>query len=137
MTEISKSIGFLLSKAYQRACALYKEKFGNYDLTPQQFGLLRFLWEEDGISQVELSLRSQIDRTTIGGLIDRLEQSGLLERLPHPEDRRAYRISLTDAGRKLEQELTPLADELQRTILAPLTSEEVVSFTAILLKLRY
>jgi len=136
MTEVSKSICFLLSKAYQRACALYKDKFDHYELTPQQFGLLRFLWEEDGLTQVELSNRSQIDRTTIGGLIDRLEQSGLLVRLPHPEDRRAYRISLTDAGKKLEKELTPLAEELQNAILAPLSPEETTSLTTILLKLR-
>jgi len=136
MTEVSKSIGFLLAKAYQRACALYKEKFDCYNLTPQQFGLLRFLWEEDGLTQVELSNRSQIDRTTIGGLIDRLEQSGLLVRLPHPEDRRAYRISLTDSGKKLEQELTPLAEELHQAILARLSPEEIASLTAILQKLR-
>ena len=136
MTEVSKSIGFLLAKAYQRACALYKEKFGNYELTPQQFGLLRFLWEEDGITQVELSTRSQIDRTTIGGLIDRLEQSGLLERLPHPEDRRAYRISLTQAGRGLEAELTPLTEELNRAILEPLSSAEVKTLLTILQKLK-
>lgn len=136
MTEVSKSIGFLLAKAYQRACALYKEKFGNYELTPQQFGLLRFLWEEDGITQVELSTRSQIDRTTIGGLIDRLEQSGLLERLPHPEDRRAYRISLTQAGRALEAELTPLTVELNRAILEPLSPAEVKTLLTILQKLK-
>lgn len=136
MTEVSKSIGFLLAKAYQRACALYKEKFDRYGLTPQQFGLLRFLWEEDGLTQVELSNRSQIDRTTIGGLIDRLEQSGLLVRLPHPEDRRAYRISLTESGKNLESELSPLAEELHKAILARLSPEEIASLTAILQKLR-
>lgn len=137
MTEVSKSIGFLLAKAYQRACALYKETFDNYDLTPQQFGLLRFLWEEDGITQVELSSRSQIDRTTIGGLIDRLEQSGLLKRLPHPEDRRAYRISLTADGKQLQAELAPLAEQLHRNIVAPLSPDEVDSLRTILQKLRY
>ncbi len=137
MTAIQNSVGFLMAKAYQRACALYKEKFDNYGLTPQQFGLLRFLWEEDGITQVELSIRSQIDRTTIGGLIDRLAQSGLLERLPHPEDRRAYKISLTAAGKDLEAELTPLADELHKLILAPLTPSEIEALIAILQKLRY
>jgi DNA-binding MarR family transcriptional regulator len=137
MTEVASSVGFLLAKANQRACAIYKEQFDRYDLTPQQFGLLRFLWEEDGITQVELSNRSQIDRTTIGGLIDRLEQSGLLKRLPHPDDRRAYRIVLTREGKKLEAELSPLAEELHRKILAPLTAEEVETLTTILRKLRY
>lgn len=136
MIEVSKSVGFLLAKAYQRACAHYKELFGGYDLTPQQFGLMRFLWEEDGITQVELSNRSQIDRTTIGGLVDRLEISGLLQRLPHPEDRRAYRIVLTQKGRMLATELQPLGDELHRKILSPLTDAEIETLTTILQKLR-
>jgi len=137
MTDVCNSVGFLLAKAYQRACALYKEQFEAYDLTPQQFGLLRFLWEEDGITQVELSSRSQIDRTTIGGLIDRLEQSGLLVRLPHRSDRRAHLIRLTDAGRSLKDELLPLGEELQRRILSPLSVEEVERLIAILQKMRY
>jgi DNA-binding MarR family transcriptional regulator len=137
MIEVEKSIGFLLSKAYQRICALYKEQFGAYNLTPQQFGLLRFLWEEDGITQVELSTRSQIDRTTIGGLVDRLEQSGLLKRVAHPGDRRAYRILLTERGKQLEAEMMPLCQELYNRILEPLTPREVESLTAILQKIRY
>src|ERR1039457_96642 len=79
MIDIEKSVGFLLAKAYQRACALFKEEFDHYDLTPQQFGLLAFLWIENGLSQTELSARSQIDRTTVGGIIDRLEKEMLVE----------------------------------------------------------
>lgn len=137
MSDVSQGVGFLLAKAYQRACALYKEQFGGYDLTPQQFGLMRFLWEEDGITQVELSNRCQIDRTTIGGLVDRLENSGLVQRLPHPDDRRAYRIALTEKGRELEAELKPLGEELHRRILEPLTTAEVETLTTILQKLRH
>ena len=136
MTAVSNSICFLIAKANQRACALYKEKFGGYELTPQQFGLLRFLWEEDRITQVELSNRSQIDRTTIGGLIDRLAQSGLLQRLPHPGDRRAYRIALTPAGKSLEAQLAPLEEELHKAILEPLSAAEVETLLAILEKLK-
>lgn len=137
MSEVSRSVGFLLAKAYQRACALYKEQFEGHELTPQQFGLMRFLWEEDGITQVELSNRSQIDRTTIGGLVDRLENSGLLQRLPHPEDRRAYRIALTEKGRSLEAELKPLEEELHRKIFEPLNHTEIETLITILQKLRH
>lgn len=137
MVEVSKSVGFLLAKAYQRACSLFKERFGDYGITPQQFALLRFLWEEDGITQVELSNRSQIDRTTIGGLIDRLEQSGLLMRMPHPEDRRAYRILLTDQGRFFEKELAPLAEDVHSDIISPLSAQEVQTLITLLSKIRY
>ena len=99
MIDIEKSVGFLLAKAYQRPVPYFKEEFDRYDLTPQQFGLLAFLWQEDGLSQTELSARSQIDRTTMGGIIDRLEKEGLIERRNHPEDRRAYQVFLTATGK--------------------------------------
>lgn len=136
MIDIEKSVGFLLSKAYQRACAIFKESFDRYDLTPQQFGLLGFLWQEDGLSQSELSARIQIDRTTMGGLVDRLEQSGLVERRSHPEDRRAYQIFLTPEGKRMEAELCPLAEQVHARFTTRLTAEELATLTRILEKLR-
>jgi MarR family transcriptional regulator, lower aerobic nicotinate degradation pathway regulator len=137
MIDIEKSLGFLLAKAYQRAFALFKEEFDRYDLTPQQFGLLAFLWLEDGLSQTELSARSQIDRTTMGGLIDRLEKEGMVERRNHPEDRRAYQVFLTVKGQSLEDELSAVANKVLRKVTAPLTNEEHATLIKLLTKIRY
>jgi len=136
MIEIEKSVGFLLAKAYQRACALFKEEFDRYDITPQQFGLLAFLWNEDGLSQSELSGRSQIDRTTMGGIIDRLEKEGLVERRHHPEDRRAYQVFLTPRGKSREEELSALAGQVIRKVTAHLTGEEHQTLIRLLEKIR-
>lgn len=137
MIDIEKSVGFLLAKAYQRACALFKEEFDRYDLTPQQFGLLAFLWIEDGRSQTELSARSQIDRTTLGGIVDRLEKEGLVARRPHPEDRRAYQVFLTPRGKSLEEELWTVANKVQEKVNAPLTAAEQATLIRLLEKLRH
>jgi DNA-binding MarR family transcriptional regulator len=137
MIDIEKSVGFLLAKAYQRACAIFKDEFDGYDLTPQQFGLLGFLWIEDGLSQAELSSKSQIDRTTMGGIVDRLEKEGLVKRLPHPDDRRAYQVFLTDRGKAMEDELCALAIRAQKRLNAPLTTEEQAMLIRLLEKLRY
>ena len=136
MIEIEKSIGFLLAKAYQRACALFKEEFDSYDLTPQQFGILAFLWIEDGLSQAELSARSQIDRTTMGGIVDRLEKETLVERFNHPDDRRAYQVFLTPRGKSLEDELCTLANHVLDRVVAPLSAEERAALVRILEKIR-
>jgi len=136
MTEIGKSVGFLLAKAYQRASAIFKEEFHRYELTPQQYAILAFLWQEDGLSQTELSNRSQIDRTTIGGLIDRLEEVRLVKRLPHPDDRRAYRISLTPQGSSLETELGVLAERARLRFISRLTASEHETLCQLLEKLR-
>ena len=137
MIDIEKSVGFLLAKAYQRACALFKEEFEGYDLTPQQFGLLTFLWQADGLSQAELSARSQIDRTTMGGIVDRLEKEGLVERRPHPDDRRAYQVFLTAKGKSLEDELTGVAGRVLRKVTSPLTEQEHETLIGLLTKIRY
>lgn len=134
--DVGKSVGFLLAKAYQRACAIFKEEFEGHDLTPQQFGLLGFLWQEDGITQAELSARSQIDRTTMGGLIDRLEKEGLVARRNHPDDRRAYRICLTEKGQALQPELTPLALRAQEKFISKLDQQEVETLKSLLEKIR-
>ena len=136
MIEIEKSVGFLLAKAYQRACALFKEEFEEYDLTPQQFGILAFLWIEDGLSQAELSIRSQIDRTTMGGIIDRLEKEGLVERFNHPDDRRAYQVFLTTRGKSLESELCVVANRVLDKVNAPLKSAEQATLVRLLEKIR-
>jgi MarR family transcriptional regulator, lower aerobic nicotinate degradation pathway regulator len=137
MIDIEKTLGFLLAKAYQRAFALFKEEFDPYDLTPQQFGLLAFLWLEDGLSQTELSARSQIDRSTMGGLIDRLEKEGMVERRHHPEDRRAYQVFLTLKGKSLEEELSAVANQVLRKVTAPLTAQEQTTLIRLLTKIRY
>ncbi|BDV43121.1 MarR family transcriptional regulator [Geotalea uraniireducens] len=136
MYNIEESIGFLLAKAYQRGFGMFKERLDKFDITPQQFSLLAFLWREDGLSQSELSHKTQIDRTTIGGLIDRLERLELLKRCPHPEDRRAYRICLTDRGKSLESELCAIALDVTELYLAPLSADEQGNLRTILKKIR-
>lgn len=118
MYDIEHSVGFLLAKAYQRAWAILREEIDRFELTPPQFCLLAFLWQQDGLTQAELSEKGQIDRTTTGGLVDRLVKSGLVERRPHPQDRRAYKIQLTPHGRDLEEPLS----ECARRALAKITN---------------
>jgi DNA-binding MarR family transcriptional regulator len=136
MLDIENTIGFLLAKVHQRGFSLFKEQLDPYNITPPQFSLLAFLWQRDGLSQAELSEKSQIDRTTMGGLIDRLTKEGLVQRLPHPEDRRAYRICLTARGKGLEKELCAIADSVLERFTAPLTPEECDTLRSLLIKMR-
>jgi DNA-binding MarR family transcriptional regulator len=134
--DIEQTIGFFLSKAHQRGYALFKERLSPFGLTPQQFVLLAFLWKRDALTQAELSDTTGIDRTTMGGLIDRLAKDVLVQRLPHPDDRRAYRICLTERGKSLEDELYPLAREVRERFLARLTPDEQDTLRILLEKLR-
>jgi len=136
MFDIENSLGFLLAKSYQRGYALFRDPLEKYNLTPKQFSLLAFLWKQDGLSQVELSEKCQIDRTTIGGLIDRLQKQGYVTRLPHPEDRRAFMIRLTTDGKALEKELLAIARSVTDAFTARLSPEETETLRKLLKKLR-
>ena len=62
--------------------------FLQLETTADQYVLLSYLAEEDGITQQELSTRCSSDARTIGTMIELLQRNGLVERQPHPSDRR-------------------------------------------------
>ena len=82
--------------------------FVRWDLSPSQFNILNLLrLQPEGLSQVELSRQLLMHRSNVTGLVDRLEQRGLLVRREVPDDRRAYRVALTSKGLALVQEVLP------------------------------
>ena len=134
--DIENSVGFLIAKAHQRLYAHFREELEPYAITPPQFALLAFLWKQDGLSQRELSEKSGIDRTTVGGLVDRLAKAGLVRRGVNPEDRRACLVQLSAAGRALREELTPVNLRVRQRFTADLDPGEYELLCALLKKLR-
>jgi DNA-binding MarR family transcriptional regulator len=68
------------------------------------------------------------DRATIGGVISRLENKGLVKRVVSSTDRRARELSLTAKGKKLLAALQPIVKDLQQDILAPLSDKDKARF---------
>lgn len=134
--DIEKSVGFMLSKAHQRLFSHLGEVLKPYGITAKQFALLAFLWKQDGLSQTELSERSEIDRTTLSGMVDRLEKAGLVQRDPSPEDRRAFLLRLTEQGAALESELSELAFQVRRDLFSRLAEGEYEQLCMLLDKMR-
>ena len=100
------------------------------NMTPARFDVLAQLNMAPGISQQELSDRLLVTKGNTCTLLDKMTAQGLVERRPDPEDRRSYRLHLTEKGRQLAETLIPshedfiqehmsaLSDEEQRTLLA-------------------
>ena len=135
MFDIEQSLGFAFYKVNQRVSALFKEEFRDYRITPGQFILLATLWKADGLSQTDLSKKTKIDRTTTGGIIDRLEKAGLLKRAPTSEDRRAHRVYLTDKGKGLEQNLCRAAYRVRDRIVERILPGEHIHLKQLVNKL--
>ncbi len=82
--------------------------FERWELSPSQFNVLNLITDAPhGMSQTELSRELLVHRSNVTGLVDRLEARGLVERRELPGDRRAYRVVLTPAGRKLLRQILP------------------------------
>jgi MarR family 2-MHQ and catechol resistance regulon transcriptional repressor len=100
------------------------------NMSPARFDVLAQVSVAPGISQQELSDRLLVTKGNICTLLDKMSAQGLVERRPDPEDRRSYRLYLTEEGQHLAETLIPshedfiqehmsaLSDQEQRTLLA-------------------
>ncbi|MEC7764558.1 MAG: MarR family transcriptional regulator [Pseudomonadota bacterium] len=99
-----------------------------HDLTSVQFAAMDAIREEPGIDQATVAAKIAYDRATIGGVIDRLVQKGLVERTVSKRDRRAREVRLTPTGERLFADILPLVRALQADILPGLTDDQRATF---------
>lgn len=105
-----------------------------FDLTPVQYAALRAIGAKPGIDQVTLAHSIAFDRTTIGGVVDRLVQKGLATRETSPVDRRARVLQVTEAGRAVLAGIEPAVEAAQRSMLRGLSPAEAEMFLGLLRK---
>ena len=130
--DLYRSAGHLVRRAHQIHDTIFAEETSGYDVTSPQYAALRAVAEQPGIEQTALSDAIAYDRSTIGGLVDRLEAKGMMRREAGTRDRRTKQLTLTPAGTKLLRELQSRVPRVQKRILAPLSAEEQATFTALL-----
>jgi len=137
MSIIHTMPGHLIRRLNQISTGLFQDRMAQlgFDLTPVQFAALATLRDRPDVDQARLAGLIAHDRATIGGVLDRLQAKGLVERRTAPQDRRARLVRLTPAGAALLQQVLPHVATLQDDILAGLTEAERATFTALAAKL--
>ena len=115
---------------------VYRERLAKYGLSQPQFFLLIALYEEDNILITRLAEKVALDKSTLTGILDRLERDGLITRQATPDDRRALYIRLTERSRSLRDDLTSIYNNTNQQFLARLTEHEREVFDNILGKLQ-
>ena len=133
--RLEEQVGHLLRRANQRHTALFAEQFGASGLTPLQFAALMKLAEIGEASQNKLGRLTAMDPNTVQGVVRRLERRGLIERRPHPEDRRRVNLALNPSGLALAMSLVSDGLGISAQTLEPLSAEERVTFVRLLQKL--
>lgn len=84
----------------------------NITLNAAQIHILFYLWKEDGISISELSKRTELAKTTLTSMLDRLEQSGWVKRESNPNNRREIKVVLSDTAFEAEEECNEMFQKM-------------------------
>jgi DNA-binding MarR family transcriptional regulator len=121
-------VGFLLKHAQLGYAGLATAALAPYGIDGRELAVLTLLAGQDLLSQQELAHDLGIDRTTMVALIDGLETKNLVERRPHPSDRRKNIVELTAVGRRTLADAARAADDAERRFLGPLGEEGATQF---------
>ncbi len=127
--------GHYIRRLQQIAVAAFMQSTQEHQLTSVQFAALLALRDAPGIDQRSLGNTIAIDASTIGGVVDRLEDRGLIVRALSTTDRRAKLLKLSPQGKKLLAATIPSVLVAQELILAPLEQHERALFMSLMHRL--
>lgn len=123
--------GFLIGKIKQIQGRVFEKMLAEHGISQfngAQGRILFVLWERDGIPIRSLAEETGLARTTLTGMLDRLEDSGHVVREADPEDRRSIRIRLTDQARGLRGQYDAVSAEMGEVFYRGFQDEEILEF---------
>ncbi|BBE33603.1 MarR family winged helix-turn-helix transcriptional regulator [Sphingosinicella microcystinivorans] len=133
---MSESLGFLLSDSARLLKREFDARARTIGVTRPQWRVLIVLKHEEGINQGELADRLEVEAITVGRMVDRLQEAGIVERRADPNDRRAWRLYLTPHSRALMEELRPVSERMIEDTLEGFTPTERATFVNYLERVR-
>lgn len=133
--ELVASATFLLKRLGFAAKEQALEAYEETGLHPYHHAVMLVLAERSRETQGEIADALGYDRGQLVGLLDELEERGLVERRRDPSDRRRHLVQLTPDGKRMLRRLRALARKIENEFLAPLSDEERADLHALLLRL--
>ena len=112
-TSLDQLLGFLLNDVSRLMRTHFDARARHLGLTRPQWRVLVFLARSEGINQSGLADIIEVERMSLGRMIDRLEAADLVERRPDASDRRVHRLYLSQKARPILDEMVVLANEVQ------------------------
>jgi MarR family transcriptional regulator for hemolysin len=127
--SLERDFAFMVSDVARMLRTLFDQEARKFGMTRAQWGVLFRLERSEGLKQSELADVLEIQPITLTRLIDRLCDSGLIERRSDPNDRRAKRLFLTPAARPLLTKLDKLTSEIMERTLTGVDRATVEAMT--------
>ena len=123
--------GFLISQIKQIQGRIFERLLSNAGIEAfngAQGRILYVLWQKDGLPIVELSRKTGLAKTTLTGMLDRLESQGLLTRCADSADRRQIIIRLAEKAKQLNSDYTRVSQEMDQLFYRGFSNDEIIRF---------
>jgi MarR family transcriptional regulator, organic hydroperoxide resistance regulator len=133
---LAQSLGYHVTNLSESWIALLHSRTDNVGGSMPQWRYLRELWEEDGLSQRELSDRVGRQAATTVVAVRQLQRSGLVRTVRSKLDRRKIHVFLTEQGRRLHDLLGPLIDDVEAKVVRDISARELAQFKRIMARLQ-
>ena len=125
MNSLDNCINYLLTGAQHAVFQYMKKNLSQFDITPIQYGVLGCIWEFDMHNPKEIAAHLGVENSTISGILERMENKGLIRRMIDSTDRRFIHIELTDLSKSLEVPVRTVVTEVDNSVLAQFSEDEI------------
>jgi DNA-binding MarR family transcriptional regulator len=134
-SEAVAGLAFLLSQVGAHSAAKFAERLEPIGLKPWHAGILRVIERDDGLSQQALGEKLGMFPSRLVGVLDELEELGLVERRDSLTDRRSYALYLTEPGRETLERIERISREHQDAVCAALDASERMQLAGFLTRI--
>ena len=126
--KIQQSLGYILNTSARLIKRNLDMQLKSYGLTTAQWAVLKLLSVEDNLSQAEIADKTNADRATCGTVIDKLISKGLLQKELSSNDRRSYQVKILPSALAAVDEITLLAESVNKSAIKGLSDTEISVF---------
>ncbi|MCY4468438.1 MAG: MarR family transcriptional regulator [Thiotrichales bacterium] len=134
--NVERNFGFLVHDIARLMRTNYDRRVKRLGLTRSQWWVINNLYRNDGLTQSELAETLDIERASLGRLLDRLEANGWVRREPCSKDRRAKRVRLANEVGPVMREMRSIAARLRRDAMSGFDADEQEAFVDVLLAIK-
>jgi len=130
--------GILIAKIHQLSGRIFNRKLKNNkldELNSAQGRIMFVLWNNNNLPIHELSKETQLSKSTLTSMLDRLEKAGYIKRTPSKKDRRKIIINLIKVDKEFEQNYINVSKEMLNLFYNDFSEEEIDSFESFLKRL--
>lgn len=126
-------LAHLIKDATRALVRALQDRLADHEVSFGHWTYLRVLWEQDGLTQRELSAQAGVMESTTANAVREMEKKGYITRRHMAENRRKQHIFLTPLGQELKSKLVPLAEEVNRIAVQDIPPEEITRMRECLL----